>query len=126
MNLIFTKIIAVLTSLVTMLTAVFLPSEKVIPEFLETSEQVKTVFDEGEFVMGENDLIVAPYGDDSNEGSLEAPLKTFERAKELLKNNGSDEAITVWFREGSYLIEDTVKFNSADKSNVLYRSYSPS
>ena len=123
MNLIFTKIIAVLTSLVTMLTAVFLPSEKVIPEFLETSEQVKTVFDEGEFVMGENDLIVAPYGDDSNEGSLEAPLKTFERAKELLKNNGSDEAITVWFREGSYLIEDTVKFNSADKSNVLYRSY---
>ena len=123
MNMFLTKIIAVLASFVTMLTAIFCPPERVAPEFPETSEQVKKVFDEGEFDMGEYDLVVAPDGDDGNAGTLEAPLKTFEKAKELLKNSGSDEQITVWFREGAYLIEDTVEFTSADKSNVLYRSY---
>jgi hypothetical protein len=73
--------------------------------------------------MGEYDLVVAPYGDDSNEGSLDAPLRTFEKAKELLNNVASDTAVTVWFREGSYFIENTVEFSSSDKSNVLYRSY---
>lgn len=123
MNVFFTRVVAVLTSFITMLTAVLFPSENVTPEFPEASEQIKKFFDEGEFVMGEYDLIVSPDGDDGNEGTLEAPLKTFEKAKELLKNNDSDEAVTVWFREGSYLINDTVEFNAEDRSNVLYRSY---
>jgi len=118
-----TRVVAVLTSFITMLTAVFCPPENIVPEFPEISEQVKTVFDEGEFVMGEYDLVVSPDGDDGNEGTLDAPLKTFKKAKELLKNNTSDETVTVWFREGAYFIDDTVDFTADDRNNVLYRSY---
>lgn len=86
-------------------------------------KRVQVEFDEGEFVMGESDLIVSPDGDDTNLGTLAAPLKTIGRAKELLRSNTSDEAVTVWFREGTYTINDTVAFTAEDRSNVLYRSY---
>ena len=123
MNLFFTRIIAVFTSIITMLTAIICPPEKITPEFPEATQKVKTAFDEGEFEPGENDLIVAPYGDDNNSGTLEAPLKTFEKAKEILKSCNSDDTVTVWFREGTYFIENTVEFTSEDRDNVIYRSY---
>lgn len=123
MSMFFSRMVAVLTSIVTMITAIFCPPEEITPVFPETSQQVKTTFDEGEFVMGENDLVVAPYGDDNNSGTLEEPLKTIEKAKELLKSDGSGEIVTVWFREGSYFIKDTLHFNEEDRSNVIYRSY---
>ena len=62
------KLVAVFTSLITMITAICFPPESITPEFPETSTQVKTAFDEGEFVMGTYDL-VAPYGNDSNAGT---------------------------------------------------------
>lgn len=117
------KITAFFTALLLWFNVAFFPAAPVEGVFGEAAEKVQTEFDEGEFVMGENDLVVAPDGDDNNAGTLEAPLKTFEKAKELLKNNTSDEAVTVWFREGVYLIEDTVEFTADDRSNVLYRSY---
>lgn len=123
MNVFFTRIIAVFTSIITMLTAIICPPEKITPEFPKTTQKVKTAFDEGEFEPGENDLIVAPYGNDNNAGTLEAPLKTFEKAKEILKSSSSDGAVTVWFREGTYFIENTVEFSLEDKDNVIYRSY---
>ncbi len=123
MSVFLTKITAFFASIVTLLTVIFCPPESVAPEFPATKQQLKTAFDEGEFVMGSNDLVVAPNGDDANSGTVDAPLKTFEKAKELLKNNTSDEAVTVWFREGTYTIENTVEFTADDKSNVLYRSY---
>ena len=118
------KIIAFFMAIITWLGAVFFPG-RLVGEgvFNDPVERVQTEFDEGEFVMGENDLVVAPYGDDSNPGTVDAPLKTLERAKELLKNNSSDDSVTVWFREGTYIINKTVEFTSADKGNVLYRSY---
>lgn len=118
------KIIAFFMAIITWLGAVFFPG-RLVGEgvFNDPAERVQTEFDEGEFVMGENDLIVAPYGDDSNPGTVDAPLKTLERAKELLKNNSSDDSVTVWFREGTYTIDKTVEFTSADRSNVIYRSY---
>ena len=118
MNVVITKIVALFASLLTMLSAIFCPPKTIIPEFPETTEQVKTAFDEGEFVMGENDLIVSPDGDDANPGTVEAPLKTFEKAKEILKaSDASDgEAVTVWFREGTYLIKDTVEFVKSSKN----------
>ncbi|MBR3836275.1 MAG: right-handed parallel beta-helix repeat-containing protein [Clostridia bacterium] len=119
-----TKIIAFFMAIFTWLGAVFLPG-RLTGEgvFGETDEKVQVAFDEGEFVMGEYDLVVAPDGNDSNPGTVEAPLKTLEKAKELLKTLSTDETVTVWFREGTYTISETVKFTSADKSNVLYRSY---
>ncbi|MBR3780735.1 MAG: right-handed parallel beta-helix repeat-containing protein [Clostridia bacterium] len=118
-----TKIVAFFTALFTWLGVVLFPAQPVEGVFGETNERVQTEFDEGEFVMGEYDLVVAPDGDDNNSGTADAPLKTFKKAKELLKSSDSDETVTVWFREGTYEITDTVEFTSADKSNVLYRSY---
>lgn len=118
------KITAIFTAIVIWLGAVFCPGQLVGEGvFEEPAQRVQVEFDEGEFVMGENDLVVAPYGDDSNAGTLEAPLKTLEKAKELLKNNTGDGSATVWFREGTYTIDETIEFNSADRGNVLYRSY---
>ena len=122
MSAFFAKIIAWFASLATLFGAIF-SQPTIVPEYPEVNTQEKTVFDEGEFVMGEYDIIVSPDGDDANDGSLENPIKTFEKAKELVKNSASDEKITVWFREGTYLIENTVAFTAEDKENVLYRSY---
>ncbi len=117
------KITAFFTALMLWFNVVLFPAPPVEGVFGETAERIQTEFDEGEFAMGENDLVVAPDGDDNNAGTLDAPLKTFEKAKEILKTNTSEEAVTVWFRDGTYFIGDTVEFTSADKSNVLYRSY---
>ena len=100
--------------------------DKRTPEFKEiTKTPVKQAFDEGEFKMGEYDLIVSVNGDDNADGTLEKPLKTLKGAKEKLKsmNLADDVHTTVWFREGTYTFFDTVSFDESDKSNVLYRSY---
>ncbi len=124
MNVIFTKIAAWFSSIVIMFTAIFCQPETV-PEFGETQSRTQTAFDEGEFEMGSYDLIVSPDGDDSNEGSLENPLKTVAAAKEKLKALKEADCgnITVWFREGTYAFDSTLEFDSSDCSNVTYRSY---
>lgn len=122
MEAIIIKITSVITSFFLLLSVIFCPSdtEGVFPEATET---VKTEFDEGEFIMGEFDIIVSPSGSDSNPGTLEQPLRTPEAAKEKVKNLNTDETVTVWFREGIYTIEQTLKFSSDDADNVIYRSY---
>ena len=117
------QITAFFTALFLWLGIVFCPAEAVTPVFGETDEKIKTEFNEGEFVMGKNDLVVSPDGDDSNAGTPEAPLKTIAKAKELMKALGGDEAATVWFREGTYVISEELSFDSSDKKNVTYRSY---
>ncbi len=118
------KITAIFMAVLTWFNIVLFPAEPVEGIFGETEERVQTEFDEGGFVMGEYDLVVAPYGDDGNPGTVDAPLKTFERAKEILKaEKANNNAVTVWFREGTYAIKDTVNFTSTDRSNVIYRSY---
>ncbi len=102
-----------------------LPNERE-PEFSSKAKATeKLAFDEGDFTMGEYDLIVSPNGDDTAKGTLEAPLKSLKGAKEKLKtvNVPENEKITVWFREGTYEIFETVTFDSTDKENVVYRSY---
>lgn len=118
-----TKIMALFTAIITWFNVALFPPQPVEGEFGETTKKVQTEFDEGKFVMGEFDLVVAPDGDDNNRGTVDAPLKTLERAKEILKAEKGNGAVTVWFREGVYTIDDTVKFTSADRSNVVYRSY---
>ncbi len=117
------KITAFFTALFMWLGIIFCPGEAVDPVFGETEEKTQTEFDEGEFVMGKYDLVVSPSGDDNNPGTPEAPLKTIEKAKELMKTKGGSEAATVWFREGTYVITEELIFDSADRKNVLYRSY---
>ena len=118
------KIMAFLTALITWFTMIFSPAAPVEGVFTQQPDVAeKVVFDEGEFIMGRYDIVVAPYGNDRNAGTPDAPVATLERAKELVKTIDSDEKITVWFREGTYFIEDTVNFTAEDKADVLYRSY---
>lgn len=96
---------------------------KIEPDYPEVDEKTKVVFDEGYFEMGEFDIIVSPDGNDSNDGSLERPLKTLGAAKEKAKTVEAEGNITVWFREGTYQIADTVEFTADDRAGTLYRSY---
>ncbi len=67
-----------------------------------------------------NEIFVAPNGSDSNDGSFSSPLATLDAAKELAKTTGAD---TVYFREGSYTMHDTVRFDQTDRPNVTYKAY---
>ena len=118
-----TKIIAFFTSVITWFTMIFIPAEPLEGVFSEPSVSEKIEFDEGEFSMGSFDIIVSPDGDDNNPGTAEAPVATLKKAKEIAKSIDTDELITVWFREGTYLIDETVSFTSSDKNNVLFRSF---
>ena len=117
------QITAFFTALFMWMSILFCPGEAITPVFGETEEKTQTEFNEGEFVMGEYDLIVSPDGDDSNEGTLSAPIKTIAKAKELMKALGGEDTATVWFREGTYVISEELSFDSSDKKNVTYRSY---
>lgn len=118
------KIISVITSFFIWLSVIIFPQN---PEGVFPEQQIteKTKFDEGEFYMNNFDIIVAPYGDDTNQGSLESPLKTPEAAKEKAKalKGIAKETVTVWFREGTYFLDKTLEFCSDDKDNIVYRSY---
>ena len=91
----------------------------------KAEETVRSEFDEGEFVAGKYDIIVAPDGDDSGKGTVDEPLKTPAAAKEKAKSlkGIADSTVTIWFREGTYCIETPLEFTSHDLSNVVYRSY---
>lgn len=61
----------------------------------------------------------APWGNDNNDGSFDAPLKTLAGAKSAVRRyksaNGLPHGgIKVIFREGDYFIGSTVKFTSYD------------
>lgn len=122
MDSLFIRITAFFSGILIWLGAIF-GQPNIIPEFPEVNEKTKTAFEEGEFEMGEFDIVVSPDGDDANEGSLENPLKTLEAAKEKAKSAETDSQITVWFREGTYQIADTVEFTADDRADTLYRSY---
>ncbi len=124
MSAFFARIIAWFASIATLFNVIF-SQPTIVPEYPEVNMQTKVAFDEGEFVMGEYDLVVSPDGDDGNDGSLENPLKTVAAAKEKLKALKASDCgnITVWLREGTYVFDETLAFDSSDCGNVLYRSY---
>ncbi|MBQ2812659.1 MAG: hypothetical protein IJE63_05345, partial [Clostridia bacterium] len=122
MDAFFAKIVSFITAIFTMFSLIFTPAKPVEGEFDEVTPVTKQAFDEGEFTMGEYDIVVSPDGNDANDGSLENPLKTVEAAKEKAKASSAD-SLTVWFREGTYNIYSALEFTAEDKSGVLYRSY---
>lgn len=116
------KITAFFTALITLLGLWFCPAKPEEGIFNEQEPFTKIAFDEGEYDLKENDLVVSPDGNDENPGTEELPLKTPEGAKEKLKTVDSDTDITVWFREGTYVIAEKIDFGPSDRKNVTYRS----
>ena len=74
------------------------------------------------YAEDKNMIFVSPSGNDNSSGTIDAPLATLSAAKEKAKN--FDGKVTVYFREGTYTIENTVNFDADDKSDVVYKAYS--
>lgn len=66
-------------------------------------------------------IFISTNGNDGASGSINAPLATISAAKEKAKKINGE--VTVYFREGCYTFNDTVRFDSEDKSNVVYKAY---
>ena len=71
-------------------------------------------YDEGTFVLGEYDIVVSPDGEITNMEEAKTYLKTLEGV--------TDQTVTVWFKEGTYLVEEAIAFDETDLTNVVYRS----
>lgn len=54
-------------------------------------------------------IYVSPKGNDSNKGTIESPIKTFEKGLEIIKRGGATEVV---FREGNYKFSSIQRLNS--------------
>lgn len=74
---------------------------------------------------------VSPSGNDNNIGSLDKPVATIEKARQLIRNIKTHDilkdSITVFLREGVYRIKDRIDFYPIDGGTkefpVIYRNY---
>ena len=73
------------------------------------------------FASEKKEIYVSPNGSDNSEGDIGSPLATLAAAKEKAKKLGS--GTTVYFREGTYTISETVRFDESDSSDVTYKAY---
>ncbi|MDF2921334.1 MAG: parallel beta-helix repeat protein [Paenibacillaceae bacterium] len=69
------------------------------------------------------ELYISAEGHDDNPGTPAHPVRTLERAKELVRDIPEGEAATVFIRGGRYFFEHTVRFTAEDRGNVSYRAY---
>ncbi len=76
-----------------------------------------------------NSIYVAPDGDDTADGTIDAPLATLDGARLKVRSilPEAKEPITVCFRGGDYYIEKSVTFDESDSGTetapVTYRAY---
>ncbi|MFJ4036939.1 ricin-type beta-trefoil lectin domain protein [Microbacterium sp. NPDC090007] len=74
-------------------------------------------------------LYVAPNGDDSANGSFDAPFRTIEHARDVVRtlNDDMTQDITVYLRGGTYPVDDTLRFGTEDSGTnghrVIYTAY---
>lgn len=68
----------------------------------------------------ENVLFVSPDGNDSNKGSFVKPFKTLNKAIRAV--SGTQKPTTIYLREGTHKIADTVSMTSAMK-NITIKPY---
>jgi hypothetical protein len=76
------------------------------------------------------DFYVATNGDDSNAGTMAAPFQTLEKAQLTVRAAlpSATEGINVWVRGGTYYLDATLEFGTADSGSetvpVMYSGYS--
>lgn len=75
-------------------------------------------------------IYVSTDGNDENDGSIEHPFATFEAAKEKvreMKKDGMNSDIYVYFRGGTYNVEEEMLFSAEDSGennyNVIYKNF---
>ncbi|HRX10377.1 MAG TPA: hypothetical protein P5210_01945 [Draconibacterium sp.] len=73
---------------------------------------------------------VSPSGDDSNAGTFEKPVATFQAAQNLVRNfrkSNPETPVTVYFRGGKYYLPEPVIFTSEDSGTEnaanTYKAY---
>ncbi|MER6563658.1 RICIN domain-containing protein [Streptomyces sp. NPDC001027] len=72
---------------------------------------------------------VAPGGDDSNAGTITAPFKTLQHARDVVRtvNSNMTGDVNVFLRGGTYPVSSTIGFTSADSGTnghrVVYAAY---
>ncbi len=72
-------------------------------------------------------LYVAANGKDTNPGTLAKPLATLQRAQQAARKTAGREAVTVFLREGTYYLPETLVFTAEDSGTkaapVVYQAY---
>lgn len=77
-------------------------------------------------------LYVAPGGNDKNQGTMEAPFSSIQKAKETIREYRQNKEIPsggviVYLREGIYPVRETLQFTTEDGGSkdapVIYRAY---
>ena len=78
----------------------------------------------------ETQVYVSPDGDDNNAGTLSAPFKTIERARNAVRDiiaQGMTSDVAVILRGGIYYLSETLTFDDRDSGNngynVIYTNY---
>ncbi|MBW8793787.1 MAG: RICIN domain-containing protein [Streptomyces sp.] len=72
---------------------------------------------------------VAPNGDDANAGTISAPFKTLQHARDVVRtvNDNMSGDINVYLRGGTYPVSSTIDFTSADSGTnghqIVYAAY---
>ncbi len=80
----------------------------------------------GTVVGDPNAIYVAPDGDDSNPGSVDRPVRTLAKARDLVRPKTASMAadLSVYLRAGTYPVTSTVTFANADSGqNGYYVKY---
>lgn len=69
------------------------------------------------------DFYVSPEGDDKAEGSASQPLKTIEGARDKIRkiNGNMTGDIIVYIRGGTYTVDHTIEFTTADSASNGFR-----
>ena len=124
----------ILSVLLSILTAVLFPLSwtvdslttcvrKKSADYPEVTTVMKEKYVAPECDVKKDDLFISPDGDDSAEGTINSPLKTFDEVKERLNSIGGNDCVTVWVRGGTYSFDDTLVFDENDRDNVTFRAY---
>lgn len=70
-----------------------------------------------------SDVFAAPYGDDNNPGTLEAPVQTLRRALQLVITSQDTTPITVWLRGGLYPVTETLVLAGPFSREITIAAY---
>ena len=73
------------------------------------------------------EYFVSPNGDDAHVGTKNAPFRTIAKARDAARASKGDEAVTVYLRGGTYVVSETIEFDSRDSGTaehpVIYKAY---